>query len=151
MGATEMLAQPVFRAGEKVRLRRTDDVAQAVIGEVRRMQQHHASVAVVGRTEVECDTLYAALKAADLEPQRITADQQRYLGGLSVIPSYLTKGLEFDGVIVPDAGAHHYGLNHRDARLLYVVCTRALHELSLLYTGEISPLLDSVPPELYAG
>ncbi|MFZ5825725.1 MAG: HelD family protein [Bacillota bacterium] len=144
IGATGTLAQPVFREGEPVRLRRVEPAvwAEAIVAEVRRMQEHHASVAVVGRTEAEVDLLHAALTGAGLDPERITADQQQYLGGLSVIPSYLTKGLEFDGVIVADAGAHNYGLTHRDARLLYVVCTRALHELALFYTGERTELLN---------
>lgn len=146
IGATGTLAQPVFREGEPMRPRQVEPAlwAEAILAEARRMQAHHASVAVVGRTEAEVDLLHTALKGAGLEPERITADQQQYLGGLSVIPSYLTKGLEFDGVIVADVGAHNYGLTHRDARLLYVVCTRALHELALFHTGERTPLLDQV-------
>lgn len=147
IGETESLAQPVYREGEPVRLTRVEPAAwiEAVADEVRRMQRNHASVAVVGRTAAECEALYRGLKAAGLEPEQITADQQRYLGGLSVIPSYLTKGLEFDGVIVADAGAQNYALTPRDARLLYVVCTRALHELAVLYRGELTPLLAEAP------
>jgi DNA helicase II / ATP-dependent DNA helicase PcrA len=137
----DALALPVFRAGEKVRLYQVTDRFTGIVEEVRRMQASHVSVAVVGRTEGEVGLLHDALRAAGLEAERITADQQRYMGGLSVIPSYLTKGLEFDGVIVADAGAENYRLTHRDARLLYVVLTRALHELAVLYTGELSPLL----------
>jgi DNA helicase II / ATP-dependent DNA helicase PcrA len=151
-GTTGPLAKPVFRTGDKVRLRQVTaagDLHPAIIAEVRRLQHHHASVAVVARTEDEAAAVHAALRHAGLEPERITADQKQYRGGLSVIPSYLTKGLEFDGVIVVDACAAAYGLNPRDARLLYVVCTRALHDLTVFYTGEISPLLDEVPEDLY--
>jgi DNA helicase-2/ATP-dependent DNA helicase PcrA len=139
----DALPLPVFRAGEPVRLYQAEAAGRnaAVVAEVRRMQENHASVAVVGRTEAEVTLLHAALQAEGLEAERITAEQQRYLGGLSVIPSYLTKGLEFDAVIVADAGAHNYGMTPRDARLLYVVLTRALHELAVLYTEEASPLL----------
>ena len=150
MGVTGALAQPVFRAGEKVRLEQitAGDLAGKLVAEVRDMQTRHASVAVVGRTEAEAGRLHKVLKEAGLDAQLITADQKRYIGGLSVIPSYLTKGLEFDSVIVPDASADLYRLNGRDARLLYVVLTRALHELSVFYTGEISPLLAEVPEDL---
>ncbi|MDB4896518.1 MAG: helicase UvrD, partial [Firmicutes bacterium] len=150
-GATGPLAKPVFRAGEQVRLRQTDpgQLHEAIAAEVRRLQQQHASVAVVARTDDESKAVHRALLDAGLDAERIVADQGRYKGGLSVIPSYLTKGLEFDGVIVADASADNYGVSPRDARLLYVVCTRALHDLTLLYTGEISPLLDAVPREMY--
>ena len=120
-----------------------------IAGEVLRLQEHHASIAVVTRTEDEAEAVFGALRRAGLDAERITADQRKYRGGLSVIPSYLTKGLEFDGVIVADASARNYGMSNRDARLLYVVCTRALHDLTLLYTGELSPLLDSVPEDMY--
>lgn len=143
IGATQALAEPVFREGEPVRVKgiAPGELHQAMADEVRRMQEQHASVAVVTRTDADAVTVEKALRALGLEAERITADQKRYLGGLSVIPSYLTKGLEFDGVIVADASRENYRLTPRDARLLYVVCTRALHELSVLYTGAITPLL----------
>jgi DNA helicase-2/ATP-dependent DNA helicase PcrA len=145
------LAEPVFREGEKVRLRQEPQakLTQAIAAEVRRMQERHASVAVVCRTEAEVEAIHRALRSAGLEAERITADQSRYVGGLSVIPSYLTKGLEFDGVVVADARAENYPLTRRDAKLLYVVCTRALHELTLFYVGELTPLLAEVPEKIY--
>lgn len=150
-GSHGPLAKPVFRAGEPVRLRQVDAAGhhEAIAAEVRRLQQQHASVAVVARTDHEAAAVHATLRAFGLDAERITADQRKYKGGLSVIPSYLTKGLEFDAVIVADASAENYGISKRDARLLYVVCTRALHDLTLLYTGAISPLLDAIPGDLY--
>lgn len=147
IGATQALAEPVFREGELVRVHRVEgeQLHHQLAAEVSRMQEHHASVAVVTRTEADAIALDRSLRTAGLEPERITADQKRYLGGLSIIPSYLTKGLEFDGVIVADASAENYRLTPRDARLLYVVCTRALHELTLFHTGERTPLLDRIP------
>ncbi|MNW54608.1 Helicase IV [compost metagenome] len=53
-----------------------------------------------------------------------------------MLPVYLSKGLEFDAVIVTDVDQEHYG--PKDAKLLYVGCTRALHELWLLH-GERLP------------
>jgi len=142
-GATQALAKPVFRAGEQVRVNQVkrDDLSAAIADEIRRMQEHHTSIAVIGRTEAEVEALYTGLKDAGLKVERVTADQSRYLGGLSVIPSYLVKGLEFDGVILASADAHNYRMNTRDARLLYVSLTRALHELAVFYCGERSPLL----------
>lgn len=51
----------------------------------------------------------------------ITARQAHYKGGISVIPSYLAKGLGFDAVVVAGASPEPYRLTVRDARLLYVV------------------------------
>lgn len=55
-----------------------------------------------------------------------------------MLPVYLSKGLEFDAVLVADADRSHYAEKAWDAKLMYVGCTRALHELWLLH-GEARP------------
>ena len=52
-----------------------------------------------------------------------------------MIPSYLSKGLEFDVVIVLDAGGDNY-VREDEKNLLYTVCTRALHKLYIYYGEE---------------
>ena len=64
-----------------------------------------------------------------------------------LIPVYLAKGLEFDAVIAYDVSAANYGEAER--RLLYIVCTRALHRLILFCPGELSPLLANLDPGLF--
>lgn len=44
-----------------------------------------------------------------------------------ILPSYLSKGLEFDGVIVYADEAARY--SETEKGLYYVVCTRAQHRL----------------------
>lgn len=58
---------------------------------------------------------------------------------IMIIPSYLSKGLEFDGVIISNASSDYYTENERN--LFYVVLTRALHKLKVYYTKEFSTLL----------
>ena len=75
-------------------------------------------------------------------------EQRKFIRGTLVIPSYLAKGLEFEAVIVYDAGAGSY--SHPDDRLLlYTACTRALHKLHIYHTGETSPLLSDIDSSLY--
>lgn len=64
------------------------------------------------------------------------------------MPVYLTKGLEFDAVLLMDVTAGHYEATLMDAKLLYVGCTRALHELWLMAPGELSPLVSTDDPEI---
>jgi DNA helicase-2/ATP-dependent DNA helicase PcrA len=56
----------------------------------------------------------------------------------------LTKGLEFDAVLIVDVDPEHYEQSFQDAKLLYVGCTRALHELWLFYTENASPLISNL-------
>ncbi len=52
----------------------------------------------------------------------------------------MSKGLEFDAVIICDVDDGHYK-DDEDKKLLYIASTRALHRLNLFYTGRISKLL----------
>ncbi|HWI66545.1 MAG TPA: UvrD-helicase domain-containing protein [Symbiobacteriaceae bacterium] len=145
VGAPAALAKPVFRSGEPVQVKRTSALPESIAAAVAELRgRNHASIAVIGRTEAQCRELHHALVELGLEAELITPRQTTYRGGLSVMPAYLTKGLEFDAVIVAGADAEAYRATLRDAKLLYVACTRALHELILFHGEKPSPLLGNV-------
>jgi len=55
------------------------------------------------------------------------------------ISNQLSKGLEFDAVIINNADENIYSSESSlDMKLLYVAITRALHELDVVYTGELT-------------
>ncbi|MEH7648046.1 ATP-binding domain-containing protein, partial [Bacillus toyonensis] len=86
------------------------------------------TIAVIGRTDDECHDMYEKLTNAGLTVNVIEANQSKYEGGISVVPVYLVKGLEFDAVILMDVDEDHYKNTKHDAKLLYVACTRSLHD-----------------------
>jgi DNA helicase-2/ATP-dependent DNA helicase PcrA len=53
----------------------------------------------------------------------------------------MTKGLEFDAVLLWNPDDVSYRASDEDAKLLYVAITRALHELHIVYQGNLSKLL----------
>ena len=61
--------------------------------------------------------------------------------GIMVLPVSYTKGLEFDAVLLLEPTAAQYPEDDGNAKLLYVAATRALHELAVLHTGDITGLL----------
>ena len=61
--------------------------------------------------------------------------------GVMVLPIELTKGLEFDAVLLWKPDEAHYGDNPKEAKLLYVAITRALHELHMLSSEQFTSLL----------
>lgn len=65
---------------------------------------------------------------------------------ICTISNQLAKGLEFDAVIINNACENIYSSqNNLDMKLLYVAITRALHELDIVYSGELTkPLSDSL-------
>ena len=66
--------------------------------------------------------------------------------GILVLPVEYTKGLEFDAVLILDPTREEYPVDDGHAKLLYVAATRALHELCVLHTGNLTGLIaDPVP------
>lgn len=140
-------AQPVFRSGDPVEVVRLDGGESRTSRISGIIRQHLAegmrTIAVIGRTEADCREIYAELSEAGIEASLIVEGQRAYQGGVSVAPVYLSKGLEFDAVLLPDADSRRYTASPEDAKLLYVACTRALHRLTLLYDGEVTPLISA--------
>lgn len=141
------LANPVFRSGEKVKIIEVNDTnrIQVIINAIQQLKiDKMDTIAIIGRTEDECEILYNALSTAGQDVTFIHSKQRKYEGGISVVPIYLSKGLEFDAVLLVDVDDQHYEETNQDAKLLYVGCTRALHNLLVLYSGIKSPLIDHI-------
>lgn len=120
--------------------------AQAEIDEIkariRRFQAgSYASLGIVLKTDQAARALYRQL--CDTVPiTLITPESTRFESGISVTSIRMAKGLEFDEVIVPQADSRTYGADY-DRALLYIACTRAMHRLTLLYTGAL-PVLRTI-------
>ena len=99
-----------------------------------------ASLGIILKTNREAQALYALLSEKH-NVHLITPEGTRFKNGVSVTSIQMAKGLEFDAVLIPDADSRHYS-DAYERSLLYVACTRAMHSLTLLYSGEISPLLN---------
>jgi len=136
------LAIPVFRSGDLVQVKQLDVDNERIsfILEFIRKERSNGmhTIALITRTSDEAKSLFADLQDKEPEAQLMEENQTNYRGGLSVLPAYLAKGLEFDAVLLPNVNSELYGSSTRDAKLLYVACTRALHSLCLLYAGDRS-------------
>lgn len=151
-GESISLARPVFRSGEPVRVVRSSMGSRLRTWMTlieRGFTDGASTVALVTRTVTEAEAAHRDLTAAGYNANCISAQMTHYQGGLSVIPVHLTKGLEFDAVILADVDAVRYSSTALDAKLLYVGCTRALHQLTVVVTGDVSPLLAGIDSGLY--
>lgn len=106
------------------------------------------TTAIIGKTLAECERLTEALTARGEKVTLIRTENQRLAPGAIVVPSFLAKGLEFDAVIVWNANADNYQ-REDERQLLYTICSRAMHELTVVAIGELSPLLSRVDQSLY--
>jgi DNA helicase-2/ATP-dependent DNA helicase PcrA len=89
----------------------------------------------------ECETFLPLLNKAVKDIYIITGNEKEYRSGVVLVPSYLSKGLEFDAVFIADANNANYKDNELDTKLLYVSMTRPLHQLNIYYHDELTPLL----------
>jgi len=111
-----------------------------IINEIKTSRDNnYKSIGLICKTEKEASSLYESLKD-EIQIKLIKSDSMATLDGTFIIPIYLSKGLEFDSVLILNTDKNTY-YSKDDKNLLYIACTRALHRLSLFYTGEMSPLL----------
>jgi len=96
------------------------------------------SLGIICKTAGQGAAVYQALQGPGV--QLLTAESTTFKEGVLITTAYLAKGLEFDEVIVPFATAANYK-TQVDKGMLYVACTRAMHQLTLTYVQAMSSFL----------
>ena len=103
------------------------------------------SIAIICKSAEESINAYEALSSINVI-KLLKSNSIEYEQGVVVVPSYLSKGIEFDAVIIYDASEDEYG-DESLRRVFYTACTRAMHYLQLYSVGEPSPFLQKVVRE----
>lgn len=86
-------------------------------------------IAIITKNNAETLELYDKLKDQLDDINIIQQNAKAGIGNMVILPSYISKGLEFDGVIAYTDENHEY--QEKDKYLFYVVCTRAQHNLTV--------------------
>lgn len=138
-------ALPVIRsAGPVIKTKISKEQEKSYI--IERIKQYinegYKSIAIIYKNQEEMVDLNKKLKEEDIDAEIIYKDQEKYNGGICILTSYLSKGLEFDVVIIAEAEDNVYNSTDiLDMKLLYVAMTRALHRLELIYNDNICKYL----------
>lgn len=106
------------------------------------------TTAIIGKNLEDCRALADQLNGRGVKATLIQSENQRLAPGTIIVPSYLAKGLEFDAVVVWEASKVTYH-DDDERQLMYTICSRAMHQLSVIAIGELSPLFDQVPEKDY--
>lgn len=107
----------------------------------------HKLIAVICKTAGQCEAFHKSMHSY-MDISLISNQNEIYQGGVVIIPSYLAKGLEFDAVLVNSIEDGDYS-KEEERRLLYTVCTRALHELYLYYFDNMSGFIKRIGDDFY--
>ena len=143
----EVSAKPILRHGDKPKVikfnnnkdfcENLDKIVEKIIKEGR------TSIAIIGKSAKECKKIKDAIKKYSKYDFTLVKEENKEINlEKIIIPSYLTKGLEFDCSIVYNLDEVQYKDNEMDKKLLYVVLTRALHYEYIFYKDNISKLID---------
>lgn len=133
----------VDRHGDEVGLfKQSSFNAREVIDKALELKKSYNTVAIICKNISE--TLLYKKEVQNYENQNIfrmvTKNDNTFVcDKIMIIPSYLSKGLEFDAVVVSNASSDNYGDDERN--LFYVVSTRALHKLDIFYTDKLTKLV----------
>ena len=115
-------AIPVIRHGKEVSYTNKE-----ILDLINEIKSRYKTIAIITKTQEEANNLYEKLKEK-IKINLINSSNLNYDSDLNILPSYLSKGLEFDSVII--VGENGFDKNNKlEMKLLYVSMTRALHEL----------------------
>ena len=106
------------------------------------IKQGFKSIAIIGKDMNECKTIKKKIDKYNKNIKLIQSKDSEYNAGISIVPSYLAKGLEFDGVILFNVNDENYKNTVLDTKLLYVATTRAMSKLDVFYIGKIAEIME---------
>lgn len=118
------IATPVIRHGDEVEYTNKD-----ILDIINELKEKYKSVAIITKDTLEAQALYTKLNNK-IDINLIDKDNINFDSNINILPSYLSKGLEFDAVVI--VNRNNFKDNILDLKLLYVSMTRALHKLVII-------------------
>lgn len=142
-------ADYISRDGKDVIINKYNDNQEiTIISELEKLlESGYKSIAIITKDAEETTKLHKEMNKSGLKVSKVTDKDEEYSSGICIVPSYLSKGLEFDAVIIYDANEDIYTESYIDNKLLYVALTRAMHELVINYSGQLTKPLASAVKE----
>ncbi|MBV7507923.1 UvrD-helicase domain-containing protein [Bacillus sp. sid0103] len=141
--------EPVIRHGDKPLYTKIDPANPEQVKEILEHDIHVLkeeelnSIAIIGRTDKECLRIHNMLENSNLPTQLLKEKEDMKKGCVVILPSYLSKGLEFDAVLILTL-EESYSEEELDIKLLYVAMTRPMHRLYLYGSAPSELLLNRV-------
>ena len=134
---------PLERHGEKPKLiscsSNHDEVEKikTLISDFKR--SGYQSLGVICKTMEQAEYVFKQIKAENI--YLLTSESTAFKHGVIVTSAHLSKGLEFDEVIVPFVSDRNYK-TEVDKRMIYIGCTRAMNQLTLTYSDKVTSFIE---------
>jgi hypothetical protein len=143
-------AVPIDRSGEFPRIIKVssfDELITTLVSDVEELiRSGHKNIGIITKSGVESESVHSALlEKTSIQYEIIRSRDSDFNGGIAIMPAALSKGLEFDAVLILNADSKNYDVSTEyDGRLLYVAVTRALHILHIYYCTEITRYFSAI-------
>lgn len=98
------------------------------------------TLGIICKRKEEVDYLYKILKEK-YKIYKLDFNSNEFKEGVILSTIQMSKGLEFDEVLLPFVDSSNYNSDF-DRKLLYVACTRAMNQLTLTYSNDISSIVE---------
>jgi len=125
-----------------------EDIVSYIVNKIDEYKEKgYKTIAIISKTDALSSDLNEELvkQGVVLPNVSIDDDLSDEKFRICTISNQLAKGLEFDAVIINGVDEHIYSSdNNLDMKLLYVAITRALHELDMVYLGELTKPLQNL-------
>ena len=137
--------EPVINKPDSINIEQKEneeEIIKAIAEKIKLYKEKgYKSIAIIGKDINECKFIKKKLEKLNSEVKLIQSKDSEYNAGISIVPSYLAKGLEFDSVMLFNVNDKKYQNTVLDIKLLYVAITRAMSKLDVFYTENISELM----------
>lgn len=100
----------------------------------------YPSMGIICKTQKQAEHLHRQLQSAGFKVYLLSVQSDVFRKGVVICTAHMAKGLEFDHVLVPEASEENYA-TAVDKSMLYVACTRAMHQLSVTCVGTLTSFL----------
>lgn len=130
--------EPVARHGEKPQVIHYKNEKEELSGILDLISVYrkstYKSLGIICKTETQAKVIADELKKYADDIHFLSNQSSAFVQGIIITAAHMAKGLEFDEVIIPQADDRNYH-SEIDRSMLYVAVTRAMHRLTLTYSG----------------
>ena len=102
------------------------DINRKIDNIINELKEKYKKIAIITDNDINANKIYQKLNRKDLE--LITVNSDNISKDIIIIPSFLSKGLEFDAVVIYNDS----NIFIENKNLYYVSCTRAHHKLIII-------------------
>lgn len=136
--------EPIARHGEKPQIFQYKNEKEELFGIIDLISRYRKSIykslGIICKTESQAQILADELKEQVEDIHFLSNKSSAFSQGIIITSVHMAKGLEFDEVIIPEVNDKNYH-STIDRNMLYVAVTRAMHRLTLTYSGAKHSLL----------